>query len=313
MIGDVAGRGVRAASVMGQLRAAVRAYAQLDLPPGEMLERLDTMVFELVDGHLVTCIYGVYDPAAQELRYANAGHLPPVLARPEQAGERLASATDPPLGARAGRYQERQVSLPPGSLIAFYTDGLVERRDRPLDEGIDKLAAVVRAERAPAELASVLIDTLAADGTEDDIAILIARAVADEAQRLAVLDIAPEAVSVHEARTFAETTLRDWAVPRDVIQDAALVISELLTNAIVHGRPPIRIRLHKTRRELAVEVDDGASAMPRKLYAAPEDIRGRGLFIVGELSSRWAARADGTGKTVWSTLPLPRGSGLGGA
>ena len=101
--------------------------------------------------------------------------------------------------------------------------------------------------------------------------------------------------------------MRDWGVPRDVIEDAALVVSELLTNAIVHGRPPIRMRLHKTRRELAVEVDDAASAMPRKLYAAPEDVRGRGLFIVGELSSRWAARANGTGKTVWSTLPLPPG------
>jgi signal transduction histidine kinase/FixJ family two-component response regulator len=306
VIGDVAGRGVRAASVMGQLRAAVRAYAQLDLPPGELLERLDTMVCELVEGHLVTCIYGVYDPAAQELRYGNAGHLPPVLARPGQPSERLPSATDPPLGARAGRYTERRIALAPGSLVVLYTDGLVERRRRPLDDGIDTLADLVVADdRAPAELARVLIEQLAAEGTEDDIAILIARATEDEMHRVSVLDVPPDASAVHEARSFAETTMRGWDVPRAVIADAALVISELLTNAIVHGRPPIRMRLHKTRRELAVEVDDGDSAMPRKLYAAPEDVRGRGLFIVGELSSRWAARADGTGKTVWSTLALP--------
>ena len=308
VIGDVAGRGVRAASVMGQLRAAVRAYTQLDLPPGEVLERLDTMVSELVDGHLVTCIYGVYDPAAQELRFANAGHLPPLLARPGHTPERLPSATNPPLGARAGRYEEHRVSLPPGSLVVLYTDGLVERRRRPLDVGIDKLAALVSADgRAPAELANLLIETLAADGTDDDIAILIAQATADEAQRVAVLDVPADPTAVHDGRAFAERTMRDWGVPRDVIEDATLVVSELLTNAIVHGRPPIRMRLHKTRRELAVEVDDAASAMPRKLYAAPEDVRGRGLFIVGELSSRWAARANGTGKTVWSTLPLPPG------
>ena len=307
VIGDVAGRGVRAASVMGQLRAAVRAYAQLDLPPGELLERLDTMVFELVEGHLVTCVYGVYDPAAQELRYGNAGHLPPIVACPGRPTERLPAATNPPLGTHAGRYDEHRISLPPGSLLVLYTDGLVERRHRPLDDAIDELATLVTSDvQTPEDLASLLIERLAAKGTEDDIAILIARAMADETQRLAVLDVAPEPESVHEARAFAETTMREWAVPREVIEDAALVVSELLTNAIVYGRPPIRVRLHKTRRELAVEVDDGASAMPRKLYAAPDAVRGRGLFIVGELSSRWAARADGTGKTVWSTLPLPR-------
>lgn len=81
--------------------------------------------------------------------------------------------------------------------------------------------------------------------------------------------------------------------------------TELVTNAIVHGQPPVRLRLRRMPRELAIEVDDAASAMPRKLRAGPEDLHGRGLAIVAQLGMRWAARAHGHGKTVWTTLRIP--------
>lgn len=310
VVGDVAGRGIRAASLMGQLRAAVRAYARLDLPPAEVLELLDGIVAELSDNQLVTCVYGVYDPAVGELRYANAGHLPPLVVTPGETARRLPEATGPPLGVGATQFGEDRVVLPSGAVLVMYTDGLVERRDRDLDTGIDMLAARIRAGLEPVQgLPEALVDALAPEGSEDDIAILVARISDESVQRRAEIEVPPVGSSVHDGRRFATATLTEWALPEDVVQDATLIVSELLTNAIVYGSPPIRLRLRKTDHELAIEVDDAASAMPRKLQAAPTDLHGRGLAIVADIGSRWAARADGYGKTVWSTLALPPAAG----
>ncbi|HWD64278.1 MAG TPA: SpoIIE family protein phosphatase [Solirubrobacteraceae bacterium] len=305
VIGDVAGRGIRAASVMGQLRAAVRAYAQLDLPPAEILELLDAMVCQINPGQLATCIYGVYDPVWREFRYANAGHLPPLIASPGQPVERLPIATSPPLGVGAGQYEERRVELPTEALITLYTDGLVERRGRDLDDGIDQLAEHVQSGQVPvSEMPAMLIQALAPEGTEDDIAILVAGISSQSAQQTATLDVPALHEAVPEARRFAVTTFRGWSLPDELVQDGALIATELVTNAVLHGAPPIRLRLRRTARELAIEVDDGALAMPRKLRAGPDDLHGRGLDIVAQLSHRWAARAEGYGKTVWSTLRI---------
>jgi anti-sigma regulatory factor (Ser/Thr protein kinase) len=95
-------------------------------------------------------------------------------------------------------------------------------------------------------------------------------------------------------------------VPELTVENATLIVSELLTNAIVHGFPPIRLRLRRTPDELAIEVDDAGSAMPRKLQTTPDDLHGRGLAIVADLGERWAARPNGHGKTVWTTIPVPQ-------
>jgi PAS domain S-box-containing protein len=306
VIGDVTGRGIRAASVMGQLRAAVRAYARLDLPPGEMLELLDAMVCELTDGQLVTCVYGVYDPVKREFLYANAGHLPPLCAIPGRPAVRLPIATAPPLGVGLGQYDEERLTLSTGAVLAFYTDGLVERRDRDLDIGIDALAGLVCADERPVdEIPERIVRTLAPGGTEDDIAILIARVNERASAHTASLDVPAAPAAVGDGRRFTTATLRQWSLPDAVVRDGTLIASELLTNAVLHGRPPISLRLRKTAREIAIEVGDGAPAMPRKLRARPEDASGRGLAIVAQLSTRWAARADRDGKTVWSTLRIP--------
>jgi PAS domain S-box-containing protein len=306
MIGDVTGRGIPAASLMGQLRAAVHAYARLDLPPAELLELLDQLVTELGEGRLVTCIYGVHDPVGEEFVYANAGHLPPLLARPGQQAQRLPDAAAPPLGMGASQYPEQRVELPAGTVVVLYTDGLVERRDLDLDAQIDLLATKIDlGNSAPAALASALAHSFAPQASEDDIAILAARSNERVRQRTATLDVPPDPRAIHDARGFATSTLTQWALPSDIVADAVLIASELVTNAIVYGRPPIQLRLRATNHELAIEVDDRASAMPRKLRAGPEDVRGRGLGIVANLASRWAARPDGRGKTVWSTLAIP--------
>ena len=139
VVGDVMGRGVSAAAGMGQLRSAVRAFAKLDLPPSEVLEYLDGMVQDLAGDQIVTCVYAVFDSTDQTLRYANAGHLPLLLARPGAETEKLGAA-GPPLGAGFFGQPTEKVQLSPGCTVAFYTDGLVERRERDIDAGIEALA-----------------------------------------------------------------------------------------------------------------------------------------------------------------------------
>jgi PAS domain S-box-containing protein len=180
VVGDVMGRGVHAAAVMGQVRAAVRAYAQLDLPSDEVLRHLDGVVQELDADQIVTCVHAIYDPAGGELCYANAGHLPPVAVRPDGTVATLAGGTAPPLGTggAATAIHVGKFTVSPGTLLALYTDGLVERRDEEITAGIDRLAEVLRAAASGdvATLPERLAAELSPGRPTDDVAILVARA-----------------------------------------------------------------------------------------------------------------------------------------
>jgi len=301
IIGDVMGRGVRAAAVMGQLRAAVRAYARLDLPPADILEFMDSAVRDLDGGQLVTCIYAIYDPTEQSLTYSNAGHLPPLLTSPGQPTRRLSGALGRPLGAGPAPRTEDRVSLVNGSQVALYTDGLVERRDRDLDAGIDAMAAQLDVRRNQlADLASALVESLRPDGADDDVAILVAR-VPDDSRRWesASWEVPPENNAVARARSFVTNTLRGWAAPDDTTDTVQLLASELVTNAIVHGLPPIELRLRSHAGEILLEVLDGANFIPRKLRPTPDDEHGRGLQLVALLADRWGSRVTDRGKAMW--------------
>jgi PAS domain S-box-containing protein len=175
VVGDVMGRGVHAAAVMGQLRAAVRAYARLDLPPVDVLRHLDGVVQELDAEQIVTCVYAVHDPSDGTLTYANAGHLPPIATGPDGCSL-LDGGGGPPLGAGAAAPSAGRVELPAGTMVVLYTDGLVERRDRDLQTGIDALAATLAADGDDiADLPRRLVDELAPGIPDDDVAILVAR------------------------------------------------------------------------------------------------------------------------------------------
>ena len=131
VIGDVMGRGIHAAAVMGQLRAATRAFAVLDLAPAEVLRHLDELVIALDAVQIVTCVYAVFDPSTATLTIANAGHLPPLLLH-DGVAQRLDLDTGTPLGIGEVRFVQRDVLLPPGDAVVLYTDGLVEStRQRP--------------------------------------------------------------------------------------------------------------------------------------------------------------------------------------
>jgi anti-sigma regulatory factor (Ser/Thr protein kinase) len=306
VLGDVMGRGVRAAAIMGQLRAAVRAYARLDLPPADVLEYLDGVVRGLGDDQIATCVYAVYDPRDRTLTYANAGHLPPLLAPPGEPAQRLAGAGGPPLGCGPISLAEEHVELPLGGRLLLYTDGLVERRRRPLDVGIDALAERLAADRAPvSELAERLVAELA-PGSDDDVAVLVACVPDEPRDAIAALKLAPEPSAVPQARNFLSDTLAGWGMPGGLRADAVLLVSELVTNAIKHGRPPIELRARRTPTHVLLEVDDGATALPRKLRPTPEDEHGRGLQLTAMLADRWGTRPLRDGKSVWCLLELAR-------
>ena len=304
VLGDVMGRGVHAAAVMGQLRAAIRAYARLDLPPADVLELLDSAVRDLGEDQIVTCVYAVYDPSDGTLSYVNAGHLPPLLRLPGQPPRRLLGATGPPLGIGPFTGVAEQIPMPAGTLLALYTDGLVESRGSDIDDGIDRLSALLADANSTIDaLPDRLVETLLPTGPNDDVAVLLAvSSEQPEPVRSTVIPIPYRRQAVQVARILVTSTLASWQLPGAVAEDVVLAVSELVTNALVHGKPPVELRIRTTATEVVVQVLDGAASLPRQLRPSADDEHGRGLQIVARLAGRWGTRATSDGKAVWCVI-----------
>ncbi|MFJ8081419.1 SpoIIE family protein phosphatase [Streptomyces sp. NPDC096205] len=315
VIGDVMGRGVRAAAVMGQLRTAVRAYARLDLPPHEVLQLLDGLATEIDANQIATCVYAIHDPNEGRLVYSSAGHLP-ILVRDESGTVlRADEPTGPPLGTGGWMHASGSVPLGPGATAVLYTDGLVERRDEDLDEGI---AALERALSGATGSPQVVCDRLlrsagvAADH-DDDVAVLVlqqpARTGAEsDLFRNAALELLGGVEAAPRARAFASGVLTSWRFPTELHDLGVLAASELVANSLQHGTPPMRLRLRRTDRRLIVEVTDGDDHLPRRRRAEPGDESGRGIAIVATIASSWGCRrTPGGGKAVWCEFALPKG------
>ncbi|MGW5665395.1 ATP-binding SpoIIE family protein phosphatase [Streptomyces sp. NPDC003758] len=317
VIGDVMGRGVRAAAVMGQLRTAVRAYARLDLPPHEVLQLLDGLATEIDANQIATCVYAVHDPNEGRLVYASAGHLP-ILVRDESGNVlRADEPTGPPLGTGGWMHSSGSVPLTPGSTAVLYTDGLVERRDADLDEGIAALAgALAGATGTPQVICDRLLRSAGVTaGHDDDVAVLVlqhpARTGPDgELFRNAALELLGGVEAAPRARAFASGVLTSWRFPADLHDHGVLAASELVANSLQHGTPPMRLRLRRTDRRLIIEVTDGDDHLPRRRRAEPADEAGRGIAIVAAIASSWGSRrTPGGGKAVWCEFALPKADG----
>ncbi|MEU9265952.1 ATP-binding SpoIIE family protein phosphatase [Streptomyces sp. NPDC048251] len=322
VVGDVVGHGIHAAATMGRLRTAVRTLADIDLPPDELLTHLDDIVQRLsgetsddVDGEAAgdlgaTCLYAVYDPVSRRFTLARAGHLPPALVTPDGTAEILDLPPGPPLGLGGVPFEAAEFELPEGSLLALYTDGLVESRDHDVDAGLDGLRqALVRPAPSLEEICDHVIETLLPTRPDDDVALLLARTHALGAGQVATWDLAAEPAAVARARSDVSRQLSDWGL-EELGFTAELVVSELVTNAIRYGQPPIRLRLIHDRT-LLCEVSDGSSTTPHLRRARVFDEGGRGLLLVAQLAERWGTRHARRGKTVWAELsdsaelPLP--------
>lgn len=179
VVGDVMGSGINAAVTMGQLRTATRAFADLDLAPAEVLERLDRTSTRLEEA-ITTCAYAVHDPYRAQCRVSLAGHLPPVLVRPGRAPRLLDLPTSAPLGVGGVPFRTTAFHLGPGDLLVLYTDGLVETRDQPIDQRLNALLDLLDDPKQPLEeICDQLLHTLRRPDDHDDVALLIARALPD--------------------------------------------------------------------------------------------------------------------------------------
>ncbi|MFG2774895.1 SpoIIE family protein phosphatase [Streptomyces sp. NPDC048350] len=328
VIGDVMGRGLRAAVAMGELRTAVRTLAQLDLEPAEVLSHLDEIARglgapagaqqsgrahkargpELSEVYLATCVYAVYDPVTRRCTFANAGHLPPVLVEPGEKALLLDVPPGMPLGVGGEPFEEVEVELPENSLLALYTDGLVESRDHPLDEGLTAFRSALTDAALPLEdVCDRVLTTLDTEHGEDDIALLMARIQGLPSDAVGDWRLPREPRSVGRARELARAQLTAWDL-EPLVDTVELLVSELVTNALRYGEGEIRLRLLRDRT-LVCEVWDAGLVQPRRRRARDTDEGGRGLQLVGLLSAAWGSRRTPRGKTVWFELPLPDGDG----
>jgi PAS domain S-box-containing protein len=313
VVGDVVGHGIRASATMGRVRTAVRTLADVDLPPDELLTHLDDLVIHLsaeeggADGAAetaggigTTCLYAVYDPVSRRCTLARAGHPPPAVVTPDGAVRFLNVPAGPPLGLGGLPFEAFEIELPEGSLLALYTDGLLEARDHDIDEALDKMfAALARPARTLDTVCDRVLTSMLTHRPDDDIALLIARTRALHADRVAVWDLAFDTAIVAQARQHATGQLTTWGLD-DAAFITELVVSELVTNAIRYGKPPIQLRLIHESSTLICEVFDSSSTAPHMRRARTFDEGGRGLLLVGQLAQRWGTRHASTGKTVWA-------------
>jgi GAF domain-containing protein/anti-sigma regulatory factor (Ser/Thr protein kinase) len=309
VVGDVAGRGIAAAAGMGQLRAVVRAYALEGHSPARLLEQMDSFVTMQRTVSFVTCLYAVIDTSARTLTVASAGHLPPLLL--DDRGAHLVEVpTGAPLGTSFGGFQDMTIALEPESTVLLYTDGLVEERTRPIDEGLATLcAAASRWRRSPEALCDgVLLIMSERRPLEDDTALLAVSLDPspgpDDACVRENFVLPAEPSSAGAARAELNKILHSCGAAPEV-EVAQLLVTEVVANAIRHAEGE-RVELAVSIDDAAVRVEVGDEGDSDPVPGPPpgiEDPGGRGLMIVEALASRWGyeRRPDG-GKRVWFEL-----------
>ncbi|MFJ5797976.1 SpoIIE family protein phosphatase [Streptomyces decoyicus] len=322
VVGDVVGHGINAAATMGRLRTAVRTLANLDLPPDELLARLDDLVIGLVKTHRTdppadagnpsvastfmgaTCLYAVYDPVSRRCSMARASHLPPLIVGPGGAVECPDVPAGPPLGLGTLPFESVELELAEGSLIALYTNGLIETCDRDIGVGLSRLSGALAVPgRTLKEVGGNVVKALMTGPPSDDAALLLARTHALDAHQVASWDLSTDPAVVGSARALAGRQLSEWGLD-ELLFTTELIVSELVTNAIRHGTGPITLRLIR-QDALICEVSDASSTSPRLRHARTTDEGGRGLFIVAQLTRRWGTRYTPIGKIIWTEQSMP--------
>ena len=282
-VGDVVGRGLRAAVVMSRVRNSLRAFAFEGHDPARTVELLNEMIHFLEVDEMATLIYGVLDPRLRELQLVNAGHLPGVLCRPGSDAEFVELESHPPLGVRsATRPATTTLRLGPGDSFVLYTDGIVERRDSSLDDRLELLRSVIDCDSDMDKLADHIFAELAGDAYDDDMALLILRLSHKIAGPFTTrVDGQPRRLA--ELRSTLRGWLRDLDVPSERTFDILVAVGEACANSIEHAYGPaggpIELSLMQSDTYLEATVHDrGRWRDPRGEH------RGRGIGMMRRLA-----------------------------
>lgn len=305
-MGDVVSRGVHAASVMGQLRNALRAYALDGDSPAALLERLDRVVQTLPDREMATLVYLVVDPVTRGFTLANAGHPPPLVIDAEGRVERLEGGRSTPLGTVSQPiYNELAGVLPAGATLLLYTDGLVESRAVSLDRGLERLEAhgpALAADDLEHGLDSLLETLTPASGAGDDVAVLAVRTPLRGGEALSLtLPADPDALAP------LRRSLRHWlegtAATPEQAYDIVVAASEAAANAIEHAYGPVDatflVEASVEGDELSLVVRDSGQWRPPR-----GQNRGRGTLLMQELTDGFEVRTGDDGTEVRLRLRL---------
>ena len=259
LIGDVMGRGLEAATVMGQLRSAANALARTGMPPQQLMDALDAVVADL-SGQLVTCCYLVINTSQGEVTASSAGHLPALLVHPDGTAGQLEVPVSVPLGVGGIPHEETTLRVPYGSTLVLYTDGLVETRNGDVGDQIDALQTHARATIPTASSLdraadSILAALLPGSGEPaDDVTLLLVRTPGAPKGSTGTM-IQPGPQHVAGGRRFVRDTLDAWS-QAELAPTACLLVSELVTNAMRHTDEPIGLRLHHTEHEIIAEISE---------------------------------------------------------
>ncbi|WP_328551858.1 SpoIIE family protein phosphatase [Streptomyces sp. NBC_00358] len=319
-IGEVSGSGIDAATAMGRLRTVIHSLAALDLEPDELLARLNDAVVRLADERAALppgdplrrqplragCVYVVHDPLHAVCVMASAGHPAPVVAHPGGVVHVPEIPTGPLLGNHDGPpFATATVPVRDGSVLALRSTSFPGSQG-PDGDGPDPLReALTRLDRPLNEVRDDVLYRLGHTSGRHDVLLLLARTRAFPPDQVATwsLDSVPAAASA--ARHHARDLLAKWHVDEEVAFATELIVSELVTNAVRYGAPPIRLRLVKDST-ITCEVSDTGGAAPRLRHARTVDEGGRGLFICAQMSHNWGIRYTAQGKTIWTEQTLPQ-------
>jgi PAS domain S-box-containing protein len=297
-MGDVVGHGLEAASLMGQLRNALRAYALEEHPVGIVVEKLDTLVQSFEQGRMATLLYLVVDADLSRIRFASAGHLPPLLVGPDGEAHYVEEAASVPLGVMPGGYDEAVVDIEPGTTLVLYTDGLVEERGEPIDDGLERLRrAVVDGPDDPEAMCDHVLQAMGRAGrAADDVAMFVLRTVA-----VAVPTMTLELSTQPRALTGLRRTLGRWleagGASLEESQDIRMAAHEAACNSMEHayGFEEATFKLDASREDGEVSIvvrDTGGWREPRQTD------RGRGLELMRALMDDVELEAGHDGTTV---------------
>ncbi|MFH0518667.1 SpoIIE family protein phosphatase [Streptomyces sp. M41] len=264
----------------------------------------DQEVFDDAVG--ATCLYAIYDPVSGCCSLARAGHPPPAVVDAATGEVDFPDLPPgPPLGLGGLPFETTEINLPHGSLLALYTDGLVESRGQDIEAGLDQLAHILADPTRPLEemCDQTLASLQSGEPARDDITMLLARTRLLDAEQVAVWELPARPAAVRLARSLAGEQLDRWGL-RELAFTTDMVVSELVTNAILYATQPIQLRLIRDRTFIS-EVSDPGHTSPHLRRAAAYDEGGRGLFIVAQLVQSWGTRYTPDGKTIWAEQALP--------